>query len=308
MTRVAFVFPGQGSQKVGMGKEAFDASPEARAVFDEADRSLGFAISQLCFEGPETELQLTANTQPALLTVSTALARGLGVAPDVVAGHSLGEYTAHVVAGTLAFDDALRLVRKRGQLMQEAVPVGQGAMAAVMGADRAKVVELCAQCEGIVEPVNFNSPGQTVIAGETAAVERATVALRAEGAKVVPIAVSAPFHSSMMRGAEESLAPAIEALAFAQPKCPIYVNVDAVATSEATVSRDALIRQISRAVRWEDCVRAMVADGVGLFVEIGPGKVLSGLIARIAKETQRISVQTPADFEAARAAIAAARS
>lgn len=307
MAKVAFVFPGQGSQKVGMGKEAFDASEPARVVFEAADRALDEPLSKLCFEGPEEELKLTANTQPAILTNSVALLRALGEAPDVTAGHSLGEYSAHVCAGSLRFEDAVRLVRKRGQFMQDAVPVGVGAMAAILKLEDAQVRQICEETEGIVEPVNYNSPGQVVIAGEIAAVEAAGAKVKELKGRAMPLPVSAPFHCSMMRPAEEALAPHLAEIAFVDPALPVYVNVDAAPVTAADEARDALRRQVARPVRWTESVERMVADGVGLFVEIGAGSALKGMIKRIAKDVPCVSVQGPADFEAARAAIADAR-
>ncbi|MGD8862331.1 MAG: ACP S-malonyltransferase [Myxococcales bacterium] len=307
MGKVAFVFPGQGAQKVGMGKAAHDETDAGRAVFEAADAALGESLSGLCFEGPEDQLQLTANTQPAILTTSIALLRGLDAGCDVTAGHSLGEYSAHVAAGTLAFDDAVRLVRQRGQYMQEAVPVGEGAMAAVLGGDLEAIEKACADTPGVVEPVNYNCPGQLVIAGAKEAVEQATARIKEAGAKVRPLPVSAPFHSSLMRPAEDNLRPHLEQAAFNDPSVPVYVNVDAAPVTTAAAARDALARQVSRAVRWEQAIRRMLEDGVTLFVEIGPGKVLSGMLRRIEKDAGKANVETPADFDGAREAIVAHR-
>lgn len=306
MAKVAFVFPGQGAQQVGMGKATYEL-PEGRAVFDAADRALGEALSTLCFEGPEATLQLTANSQPAILTTSVALLRALGERCDVAAGHSLGEYSAHVAAGTLELETAVRLVRKRGQLMQEAVPVGQGAMAAVLGGELAAIERACVETEGVVEPVNYNCPGQLVIAGEKGAVERACARIVTEGAKAKALPVSAPFHSSLMKPAEERFKPFLEDAPFRDPQVPVYVNVDASPLQSAAAARDALVRQVSRSVRWEQTIRRMIEDGVGLFVEIGPGKALTGMIKRIDKDVARVNVETPADLPAAREAIAKLR-
>jgi [acyl-carrier-protein] S-malonyltransferase len=307
MGKVAFVFPGQGSQAVGMGKAAYEASPEAQAVFAEADGALGESLSKLCFEGPDEQLKLTANTQPAILTVSIALLRAFGEKPDVVAGHSLGEYAANVCAGTLGFARAVKLVRVRGTYMQEAVPVGVGAMAAVLGGDLAAIEAALKSAPGAVEPVNYNSPGQLVIAGEAAAVQAVTPALQALGCKVMPLPVSAPFHSSLMRPAEDRLMPHLHEAPFDEPSVPIYINVSATPVSSGEAARDALAKQVSRAVRWQESVQRMIQDGVTLCVEIGPGKVLTGLAKRIDKQLKCVNVQSPADFDAARAAIAEAR-
>jgi [acyl-carrier-protein] S-malonyltransferase len=305
--KVAFVFPGQGSQKVGMGKAAVEASDTARVVFEAADRALGESLSTLCFEGPEEELKLTANTQPAVLTNSIALLRALDETPDVAAGHSLGEYSAHVCAGTLRFEDAVKLVRLRGRFMQEAVPVGQGAMAAILKLDDDAVRQVCEKTAGIVEPVNYNSPGQVVIAGEAAAVEAASAAVKERKGRAMPLPVSAPFHCQLMKPAEEQLAPHLAEADFVDPALPVYVNVDAAPVDAADDARDALRRQVSRPVRWTESVERMIADGVGLFVEIGAGAALKGMIKRIDKTVPTVSVQGPDDFEAARAAIAEAR-
>ncbi|HEX7087414.1 MAG TPA: ACP S-malonyltransferase [Vicinamibacterales bacterium] len=299
---IAFIFPGQGSQQVGMGR-ALAEIPECRAVFEEADAALGEPLSRLCFEGPDDRLRLTENTQPAILTVSVAAARLLelrGIRPSYVAGHSLGEYSAHVVAGTLAFSDAVRIVRRRGRYMQEAVPVGAGAMAAILGLDRDRVAQACEEAADgeVVAPANLNAPGQVVIAGTAAAVERAGARAKALGAKrVVPLPVSAPFHCALMRPAEERLAPELRALPASAPRVPVVANVDAAPKTDAASAIEALVRQVSAPVRWEDVVATLASAGVRAYVEVGPGTVLSGLVRKIDREARVASLEAPADLE-----------
>lgn len=307
MAKIAFLFPGQGAQKVGMGKDVFEATEVGRTTFEAADAALGESLSALCFSGDESELQLTANSQPAILTTSIALLRALGETCDAVAGHSLGEYSANVAAGTLAFEDAVRLVRLRGTYMQEAVPVGQGAMAAVLGGDVIAIEALCKTIEGVVEPVNYNCPGQLVIAGEAAAVTAACERMDEVGAKAKILPVSAPFHSSLMKPAELRFEPHLRNAKVSKPKIPVYVNVTAAPVESGEEVRDALIHQVSRPVRWEQTMRRMIDDGVGLFIEIGPGKALTGMLRRINKDIPRLSVETPGDLAAAKAAIAEMR-
>jgi [acyl-carrier-protein] S-malonyltransferase len=287
-----------------MGRELADAFPECRAVFDEADAALGEPLSQLCFEGPESRLVLTENTQPAILTMSVAAARLLesrGIRAQFMAGHSLGEYSAHVAAGTLAFADAVRIVRRRGRYMQEAVPVGAGAMAAVLGLDRDAVAEACAEAaEGeIVAPANLNAPGQVVIAGSAAAVQRAGERAKARGAKrVIPLPVSAPFHCALMAPAEARLAPELRALAVQAPRVPVVANVDAEPKTDGAAAVDALVRQVSAPVRWEDVIARLASAGVRAYVEVGPGTVLSGLVRKIQRDARVANLQAPADLEA----------
>jgi [acyl-carrier-protein] S-malonyltransferase len=308
---VAFVFPGQGSQVVGMGKALFDAFPRSRAVFEEADAALGFALSRLCFEGPEAELQLTANTQPAILAASLAALRPLlarGARPDWVAGHSLGEYSALVAAGAIGLADALRTVRRRGEYMQEAVPVGVGAMAAILGLDLPAIEDACREAAAgeVVSPANVNSAGQVVIAGHAAAVDRASELCRARGAKrAVRLPVSAPFHCALMKPAQDRLAPDLAALAFRDPEVPLVSNVDARIVREGDACRDGLVRQVSGAVRWQESVELLAREGVDVFVEVGPGTVLSGLVRKIAKGARVLNVDSPESLEAAVAALGA---
>jgi [acyl-carrier-protein] S-malonyltransferase len=294
-----------------MGRALASAFAESREVFAEADAALGMPLSRLCFEGPEAELQLTANTQPAILATSIAALRPLvarGVKPDWVAGHSLGEWSALVAAGSLPLADALVAVRRRGQYMQEAVPLGTGAMAAILGLDLAAIEAACreaAQGEE-VSPANVNSPGQVVIAGHAAAVERASALCKAKGAKrAVPLPVSAPFHCALMRPAQERLAPELAALAFADPKPPLVNNVDAEVVRAGAACRAGLLRQVSGSVRWQAAVERLVREGVTSFVEVGPGSVLSGLVRKIAKGVRVLSVDAPDSLETTVAALRA---
>lgn len=309
---IACVFPGQGAQAVGMGKALAEAFPICRDTFAEADAALGFALSAMIFEGPAERLMLTEITQPAILTTSVAAFRLLestGVRPAMVAGHSLGEYSAHVAAGTFAFADAVRIVHHRGQYMQEAVPVGAGAMAAILGGDEALVAQACAEAaQGeVVSPANLNAPGQIVIAGAAAAVARAGERARALGAKrVIPLQVSAPFHCALMAPAEARLTPELRALATHDPRVPVVANVDALPRTEAAASIDALIHQVSAPVRWEDCVRRLASAGVTAYVEVGPGTVLSGLIRKIAKDATILNLDAPAGLPAIEALAAGA--
>ena len=308
---IACVFPGQGAQKIGMGRDLAEQFPVCRDTFREADDALGEPLSRLCFEGPEETLQLTEHAQPAILAVSVAayrVAEAHGLQPSFAAGHSLGEYSAHVAAGTLSFADALRTVRRRGQYMQEAVPPGRGAMAAVLGLDAETVAAVCGEIDGetgVVTPANLNAPGQVVIAGDADAVRRAGVLARERGAKrVIPLAVSAPFHCPLMRPAEARLAPDLRALTVHDPRIPVVANVDAEPKTDGAAAVEALIRQVSSPVRWEDVVRRLVAAGVRTFVELGPGTVLAGLIRKIDGTVTAISVENAAGLEKLGAALA----
>ncbi|MEE8278664.1 MAG: ACP S-malonyltransferase [Thermoanaerobaculia bacterium] len=298
--RFAFVFPGQGSQAVGMGRAWAEEFEVARRSFEEADEVLGFPLSELCWQGPEDELQLTANTQPAILATSVAIHRVVsdqGLRPVVMAGHSLGEYSALVAAGSLSFGDALALVRKRGELMQQAVPVGEGAMAAIMGLEAEAVAKIAAEAAGDQECAiaNYNAPIQTVIAGHTGAVERAVTLAKERGARrALMLPVSAPFHSPLMRPAREELAPLLAAVRFADPQVPVVSNIDARPLTAGEAARDALARQVDGPVLWVESVRWMVDEmGVERFLEIGPGNVLSGLIRRIVPGVESSSAAEP---------------
>ena len=300
---VAFLFPGQGSQVVGMGKELAEKHAIAKQVFREADDALGFKLSQLCFEGPEDELRLTENTQPAILTTSIAAWRVLdenGVKPDFAAGHSLGEYSAHVSVGTLSFSDAVRAVRNRGKYMQEAVPVGTGAMAAILGMAFDEVAAVCgdaAQGE-VCEPANVNSPEQVVISGHTAAVERAVKLADQRGAKRAKLLpVSAPFHCSLMRPAQERLGADLEKLQFSQPRVRVVSNVDARPVEDRDGARAALIRQVTGSVRWSESIAWLAGQGVQTFIEVGPGKVLCGLMRQIDRSRKTLNVEDEASLD-----------
>jgi [acyl-carrier-protein] S-malonyltransferase len=309
--RFGLLFPGQGSQSAGMGRELHDLVPESRAVFEEADGTLQEPLARLCFEGPDDDLARTENTQPAILTASVAAFRALEArgmpAPAAAAGHSLGEYSAHVAAGTLPFADAVRCVRARGRFMQEAVPLGVGAMAALIGLDPPDVEALCSEAARgqVVSPANLNSPGQIVIAGHAEAVERARALATERGArKAVPLPVSAPFHCALMEPAARRLAPVLEGLAWSVSNVPVYANVDAAAVTDPSEARRRLVEQVASPVRWIDVIESMVADGIRTFLEVGPGRVLSGLVRRIDRS---VTVHAVSDPESADAAVAALR-
>jgi [acyl-carrier-protein] S-malonyltransferase len=307
---VAFLFPGQGSQQVGMGQALAARYPESAAAFAEADEALGFGLARLCFEGPAEDLQLTTNTQPAILAASVAALRPLvarGVRPAWVAGHSLGEYSALVAAGALRFDDALRTVRQRGRYMQEAVPVGVGAMAAILGLELPAVEEACREAarQEVVSPANLNSAGQVVIAGHAAAVARAIELCKARGARALTLPVSAPFHCALMQPAQERLAADLRTLPFSDASLPVVRNVDARPVRTAAECRDGLVHQVSAAVRWQESVELLAREGVTVFVEVGPGSVLSGLVRKTLRRATTLQVDSPAALEAAVAALAA---
>lgn len=306
---IAFIFPGQGSQKVGMGEALARTFPVCRDTFAEADAALGEPLSRLCFDGPAEQLTLTENTQPAILAVSVAvdrLLRSRGFAPDWAAGHSLGEYSAHVSAGTLAFADALRIVRQRGRFMQEAVPVGEGAMAAILGLDAQAVARACQDASQgeVVSAANLNAPGQIVIAGSRDAVQRAGERAKALGARrVIPLQVSAPFHCALMKPAEARLAPPLRALAASAPRIPVVANVDAEPKRDAASAIEALVRQVSAPVQWDAVVQRLASEGVRTYVEVGPGTVLAGLVRKIHREAAVVSVEDEAGLAEAEAVL-----
>ena len=314
MSKLAFLFPGQASQYPGMGRDLAENFPESRAIFDQADNALGFPISKLCFDGPEEVLKLTENTQPAILTVSSAAYRALeqrGVSPDFAAGHSLGEYSALVATGSLDFSDAVKLVRSRGRYMQEAVPAGEGAMAAILGLAPAEVADVCKKAadQEVVTPANLNSPEQTVISGSAGAVKRGVEIASQKGAKrAVMLPVSAPFHSPLMEPAQKRLEHDLRAAAFGPLRFPLITNADAEAIGSGEEAREALIRQVTLPVRWLDSIRDMIERGVTIFVEVGPGKVLSGLLRQIDRSVRCFNVEDSASLHSTIERIAQARS
>lgn len=303
MSKLAFVFPGQGAQKVGMGKDFYDHYDVAKQLFKEADEALGYSIMNMCFEGPEEDLKLTANTQPAILTISciaNAILKEHGIQPEITGGHSLGEYSALVAAGVMKFQDAVALVHKRGAYMQEAVPVGEGGMAAIIGVDRDKIVEICqaVSAESPVQAVNFNCPGQIVIAGATLGVEKAVEELKAAGAKkAVILPVSAPFHSTLMKPAAEKLAVELDKVTLSDAQIPVVANVNAEILTKAEDIKASLVAQAASPVLWEDCVAKMQEFGAATLLEAGPGKTLCGFNRRIDKTITSLNVEDVASLE-----------
>lgn len=302
MAKIAVVFPGQGSQFVGMGKDFYDSNATVKAIYDRADAVLGYSLTGIMFNGPEDDLKLTKNTQPALLTMSAALWEVVKakVTPAYFAGHSLGEYSALVAAGGLSFDDAVKAVHLRGTYMQEAVPVGVGAMAAVLGAADADVIAVCDEinsAETVVEPANFNSPGQLVVAGHDAAIEAFMPKMKEKGAKrVVKLPVSAPFHCSLMKPAEQKMATYLDTITVNDLSTPVFNNIDALEEKTSAVVKDALIRQVSGAVQWTRLIENMISAGVDTFIEVGAGNVLSGLIKKIDKSVKCITISKVDDL------------